>query len=419
MAFPNLPKNSAQLLNKKKLFNDPVYGFIHIPTELVFDLIEHPLFQRLRRIKQLGLTDLVYPGALHTRFHHALGAMHLMGIATDTLRQKGVDISPEETEAAAIAALLHDLGHGPCSHALEGILLPGVHHEQLTSLYLKQLEQEFGAPVSRAISIFEKRSPKPFLSQLVSGQLDVDRLDYLNRDGFFTGVTEGAIGVENILRMLQVHEGKLVVEEKGIYSIESFLHARRIMYWQVYMHKTSVAAEQMLVALIKRAKQVVTANDWEQLRLTPFLKLNGEIESQLSPNLAAAFASLDDTDVWQAIKFWTQAKDPVIRYLSQSLLSRKLVRCVFSTEKADKNLVLKLRHACSDQLGLSLKDASKLIITGEKTNAGYLSGHDQINILTKSGKVKEISKASDLPNIKALGKVVKKYYLCYPKNLSL
>lgn len=407
-------------VNKKKLINDPVYGFIHIPTELVFDLVEHPLFQRLRRIKQLGVTDFVYPGALHTRFHHALGAMHLMGIAINTLRQKGTQISPEEAEAAAISALLHDLGHGPFSHALEGILIPGVHHEQLTSFYLQQLEQEFGEPISRAISIFEKRSERVFLSQLVSGQLDVDRLDYLNRDGFFTGVTEGAIGVENILRMLQVQDGKLVVEEKGIYSIESFLHARRIMYWQVYMHKTSVAAEQMLVALFQRARVLAQKSSWELLSVAPFLEEKAiESAGELKPELAIAFAKLDDTDVWQAIKHWTQSSDIVMQYLSNALVERRLLRCSFFTERPGKDQIAEIQKRCAAEMGLKLKDASRLVLTGEKTNAGYISGEDQINILTKSGKVKEISKASDLPNIRALGKLVKKYYLCYPKTLSL
>jgi hypothetical protein len=403
-------------LNKKKLLNDPVYGFVHVPTELVFDLIEHPLFQRLRRIKQLGLTDFVYPGALHTRFHHALGAMHLMGIALQTLLQKGVEITEEEYEAACIAALLHDLGHGPYSHALEGKLIEGVHHESITLHYLHLLEQDFGKPIALARSIFEKNYSKPFLSQLVSGQLDVDRLDYLNRDCFFTGVTEGSIGVENILRMLQVVDGQLLVEEKGIYSLESFLHARRIMYWQVYMHKTGVAAEQMLISALERAKETIEDGCSDSLRIAPFLKHSSK---EVSNDMLERFTQLDDSDILQAIKFWATVRDPVLQKLAISLLNRRLFKCVLSTHPPNEADLQELADRLGKEEKLPEPQLKYFIRTGEKSNAGYVATSDQIRILTKQGEIREISEASDLPNIKALGRVVKKYYLCHPKALSL
>lgn len=396
--------------------NDPVYGFVHVPTELVFDLIEHPLFQRLRRIKQLGLTDFVYPGALHTRFHHALGAMHLMGIALQTLRQKGVEVTDQEYEAACIAALLHDLGHGPYSHALEGKLIEGLHHESITLYLLNKLADEFGTPVETARSIFEKNYPKPFLSQLVSGQLDVDRLDYLNRDCFFTGVTEGSIGVENILRMLQVVDGQLLVEEKGIYSLESFLHARRIMYWQVYMHKTGVAAEQMLTAALERAKETSGEGFSDQLSIAPFLKHS---KGDSTDALLQSFILLDDSDILQAIKTWSGSKDPVLRFLSGSLLNRRLFKCQLSSVPADVAEIRALKRNFPSKFNMPETVTHYFVRTGAKSNAGYVMTNDQIRILTKQGDIRDISEASDLPNIKALGKVVKKYYLCHPKALSL
>ncbi len=407
-------------VNKKKLFNDPVYGFIHVTGELIFDIIEHPFVQRLRRIKQLGLTDLVYPGALHTRFHHALGAMHLMGVALHTLRKKGHEISDHEIESASLASLLHDIGHGPFSHALEGHLIPNLHHESLTLYLMHQLNKEFRGSLDTAIDIFTKQYPRKFLSQLVSGQLDVDRLDYLNRDSFFTGVTEGSIGVENILRMLELKEDTLVVEEKGIYSIESFLHARRIMYWQVYMHKTSVAAEQMLVAALERARFLYSNTSLEdENSLFSLFKLQKAPSAEEQELYYNHFTALDDSDIYHALKTWSKSEDHIIRGLSKGLLERKLFKCTLSSDKPDTDKIKKISEELILRRDVSKSELKYLLRMGQKSNAGYLSNQDQIQIITKKGRLIEISKASDLPNIKALGRVVKKYYLCHPKNLSL
>ena len=312
--------------NRQKIFNDPVYGFVSVPRGILLDLIDHPYFQRLRRIRQLGLTPYVYPGALHTRFHHALGALHLMQEAIETLRQKGTSITEEEAEAACIAILLHDIGHGPLSHALEHTLLE-LHHEEISSLFMQELNLEFEGRLTLAISIFRDTYDKKFLHQLVSGQLDMDRMDYLNRDSFFTGVSEGVIGYDRIIKMLAVHEGQLVVEEKGIYSIEKFLMARRLMYWQVYLHKTGVAAEKMLIHTLKRARFLaMESRPLEAPRhLGWFLyKKPGEATDPLE--LLTHFARLDDNDITAAIKYWTESSDFTLAFLSKGLLDRKLFR---------------------------------------------------------------------------------------------
>jgi HD superfamily phosphohydrolase len=408
-------------LNKKKIINDPVYGFITIKSELLFDIISHPLFQRLRHIKQLGLTELIYPGALHTRFQHALGAMHLMGLALDNLRNKGVDISDEEYEASQIAILLHDIGHGPFSHALENSLLADVKHESLSFLLMDELNTEFDDELNLTLRIFRNVYERKFFHQLVSSQLDIDRLDYLKRDCFFTGVLEGTIGVDRIITTLNVHQDQLVIEEKGIYSIENFLNARRLMYWQVYLHKTTVSTERMLVNLIRRAQTLARAG--EDLpasnALTLLLKNNYSLNDFNERKEAlTAFGQLDDNDIWGGMKMWRDHPDRILSLLSQMLLERKLFQIVLSSEPISKNDVEAIRAAVSKTYNTLMAESTYLFSYGTVTNEAYATGQ-QINILTKTGQLLDIAQASDLPNIKAISKIVKKNYLCWPKNVSL
>jgi HD superfamily phosphohydrolase len=409
-------------LNKKKIVNDPVYGFINIPNELVYDIIQHPYFQRLRRIKQLGLSDFVYPGALHTRFHHALGAMHLMTKALDTLRAKGHMIFDAEYEAAQIAILLHDIGHGPFSHTLEFSLFDGVNHEQITTWTLKKLNRHFGGRLDLAIQIFEGTYPRKFLTQLVSSQLDADRLDYLSRDCFFTGVQEGAIGADRIIKMLNVSNDELVVEEKGIYSIESFLSARRLMYWQVYLHKTSISAENMLIQLIKRARKL--RKEGQNIPATPAFSIF--LERSISAkdfeedeDLLDIFMLMDDTDIWGSIKFWLSHEDPILQILSNGLVNRSLFKVHLLNDKPDKEYRMQITDSIIAKYNLKKEDAKYLINYGTVSNAAYVAKGHSINILTKDDRLIDIAEAGDLPNIKAISKIVKKYYLSYPKGLPL
>ncbi|XOV91325.1 MAG: HD domain-containing protein [Bacteroidota bacterium] len=408
-------------MNKKKIFNDPVYGFITIPGQHIYDIIEHPFFQRLRRIKQLGLTDFVYPGALHTRFHHALGAMHLMTKALDTLRSKGVMIFEAEYEAAQMAILLHDIGHGPFSHTLEFSLFKNVNHEQISLWIFKKLNAEFGGRLELAIQIFTGKYHRKFLHQLVSSQLDADRLDYLRRDSFFTGVMEGTIGSERIIKMLNVVDDQLVVEEKGMYSIENFLNARRLMYWQVYLHKASVSAESILISLMKRAKRLTQTG--ANIQATPALKifLEQDItaeEFQKDHDLLDVFGMLDDTDIWGSIKFWAQHDDFVLKTLSNSLLRRKLFKIELSNEKISTERINDLKSSLIKS-GINQSDVKYFVQKGMVSNAAYIVKDSSINILTKSGEVVDVASATDLPNIKAISKIVKKYYLSYPKDIYL
>lgn len=408
-------------LNKKKIINDPVYGFITIKSELLFDIISHEWVQRLRRIKQLGLTDLTYPGARHTRFQHALGAMHLMTQVLETLRMKGTEISNEEYEASQLAILLHDLGHGPFSHSLENSLLTGVHHESLSYLLMTELNQEFDGALDLALQIFRNSYSRKFFHQLVSSQLDIDRLDYLKRDCFFTGVMEGTIGVDRIISMLTVYQDQLVVEEKGIYSIENFLNARRLMYWQVYLHKTTVSAERMLVNLIRRAQ--VLAHAGENLPATNelllFLRNEFTIASfKDNKNLLTAFAQLDDNDIWGSMKFWKSSSDGILSLLSNMLLNRKLFQIILSNDPIKKEAIEQIRTAITQKYGTLMAESPYLFSHGTVTNEAYTEG-EQINILTKRGELLDIAQASDLPNIKAISKIVKKNYLCWPKDVSL
>jgi HD superfamily phosphohydrolase len=407
-------------LNKKKIINDPVYGFISIPTELVFDLIEHPYFQRLRHIKQLGMTHLVYPGALHTRFHHALGAMHLMSMAIETLRYKGHNITAAEEEAVTIAILLHDIGHGPFSHALEQIIVDGVWHEDISILLMNKLNKQFDGRLTMAVEIFNGTYPKNFLHQLVSSQLDMDRLDYLNRDSFFTGVSEGVVSSDRIIKMLNVVDDQIVVEEKGIYSIEKFLIARRLMYWQVYLHKTVISAEQLLGKILKRARELALTG--HQLLCTP--ALNHFLVNSISSNMFInsddnldTFAGLDDTDIMAAVKIWAGSSDFVLSKLCRDMVHRNLYHVDITNEMPDEALVEELRRRAVAKYGISEHEASYFVFTDAVRNNAYKVGDGSILILMKDGTVKDITAASDNSNLEALAKTVKKYILCYDKKL--
>ncbi|MCB0496069.1 MAG: HD domain-containing protein [Cyclobacteriaceae bacterium] len=407
-------------MNKKKIFNDPIYGFISIPSELIYDIIETPYFQRLRRIKQTGLADLVYPGALHTRFHHALGAMHLMSRTLDNLREKGHRISNEEYEAALIAILLHDTGHGPFSHTLEFSLLNNVSHEAISLLVMKKLNQLFDNQLELAIRIFTNTYERPFFHQLVSSQLDIDRLDYLKRDSFFTGVSEGTIGSDRIIKLFDVVDDQIVIEEKGIYSVENFLSARRLMYWQVYLHKTGVAADAMLNNIITRAKWLVqnSTDLYASPALQTFLAKNISLATfESESDVLSTFIQLDDYDIWASIKSWSHEKDTVLAYLSHSLLNRNLYKIKLGNEPYNE-LKDKLMGKLLEQ-GKPEQELSYYISDGSISNAAYMAHNQKIKLLKKNGSIVDIEETADLPNIKAMSKIVTKYYLCWPKELNL
>jgi HD superfamily phosphohydrolase len=407
-------------LNKKKIINDPVYGFISIPSDLVYDLIEHRYFQRLRYIKQVSLTHLVYPGALHTRFHHALGAMHLMLLAIETLKGKGIEITKEEEEAAIIAILLHDIGHGPFSHSLEHTLVEGVSHEHISHLIMHELNQEFSGQLTLAIAIFQDQHPKHFLHQLVSSQLDTDRMDYLNRDSFFTGVSEGVISFDRIIKMLNVANNQLVVEQKGIYSIEKFLIARRLMYWQVYLHKTVVSAEQMLIKTLKRAKYLSAMGSdlFASPALSHFLKNNIDQDTfEKDTDHLYYFSLLDDTDILASLKVWAHHEDTILSMLCNGIMSRKLNRVEMSNEIPDESYISKLRKYAMDQYKLSEADTEYIIYSQTVSNSAYQVGEGNIQILMKDGTIQDITTASDLSNLEVLSKKVQKHIVSYPKEL--
>ncbi len=408
-------------MKSQKILNDPVYGFITIPSELIFAIIDHPYFQRLRRIRQLGLTDFVYPGALHTRFHHAIGAMHLMSITLDNLRIKGTEITEEEYEAALLAILLHDIGHGPFSHALEYSLLEGIPHEELSLLTIELLNEEFGGQLTMALQIFKNQYPKKFLHQLVSSQLDIDRLDYLQRDCFFTGVSEGTIGADRIIKMMAVKDDQLVIEEKGIYSIENFLSARRLMYWQVYLHKTTVSAEKMLINLIQRAKKLAQAGRSFYVTEEMAYFMNHEVslaDFKADKNLLKKFLQLDDFDIWGAIKLWKNDPDYVLQNISQMFLTRKLFKINLVNEPFSAPEIENLRSKALKKLQVPEEDLGYFFSTGTISNYGYLE-KDRISILTKKGEVVDVASAADLPNIKIMSKMVEKHYVCVAKSLIL
>jgi HD superfamily phosphohydrolase len=407
-------------LNKKKIINDPVYGFINIPSALIFDLISHPFFQRLRYIKQLGMTHLVYPGALHTRFHHALGAMHLMSLAIEILRSKGHDISPDEEQAATIAILLHDIGHGPFSHALEHSLVAGIQHEDISMLMMERLNEQFHGQLSMAIDVFTGRYPKKFLHQLISSQLDLDRMDYLNRDSFFTGVSEGVISFDRIIKMFNIADDQLVIEEKGIYSIEKFLIARRLMYWQVYLHKTVIAGEQLLVKILKRAKELSAGG--VELFATPalqhFLKNELTKEDFFASDLhLIQFSRLDDQDIFASVKAWRASNDRILSLLCAMLVDRNLYKTEISNELPDQSRVERLKQNAMLSLDIDKNEVSYFVFTDKISNRAYNTGggNSTINILMKNNETIDIAKASDLSNLESLDKTVRKHILCYPR----
>jgi HD superfamily phosphohydrolase len=398
----------------RKIINDPVYGFITIDHPLLFEIISHPYYQRLRRIHQMAFASLVYPGAVHTRLHHALGAYHLMGLALHELKNKGVDITPEEELGAKIAILLHDIGHGPYSHALERKLIRGVHHEDISKLIFQLMNEQLGGKLELAIAIFSGTYPKQFLHQLVSGQLDVDRMDYLTRDSFFTGVSEGVIGYDRILKMLVVHEGELMIEEKAIFSVEKFLVARRLMYWQVYLHKAVVAAEKMLVKIIERAQELIaggiavpTSSD----TLDFFLKQHQPQDNFIRH--LEKFTQLDDADVLCTIKNWCSHFDTILSRLSKGLVDRKLLKVKFQSEPFEPLLIATLKSEVAGKLGITEREAEYFVFTGEASNTTYNPDDEHIKVLFKDGTVTDISKVDNALIHQRLSTPVKKYYLCY------
>jgi HD superfamily phosphohydrolases len=407
-------------LNKNKIINDPVYGFVAIPTGLVFDLVQHPYFQRLRYVKQVSMTHLVYPGALHTRFQHAIGAMHLMSMALETLRSKGVQISEKEEEAVLAAILLHDIGHGPFSHSLEHSLIAGVSHELLSSLLMDRMNQDLGGGLSMAIDIFNNKYARKFLHQLVSSQLDVDRMDYLNRDSFFTGVSEGVISFDRIIKMLNVVNDEIVVEYKGLYSVEKFIIARRLMYWQVYLHKTVIGAEQLLIKILQRAKYLTASG--AKLFSTPAFHwfLSQEIDRtnfMADPLHLDWFTRLDDTDIMSAIKTWELHEDKILSKMCQRIMKRDLYRSVMSNKPFPPDYIELVKAKVRESLGVKEEDIHYYVFTQEIHNRAYNPTNDQIKILLKSGELIDITEASDLGNLEALSKNVSKYALCYPKEV--
>ncbi|NRA93006.1 MAG: HD domain-containing protein [Psychroserpens sp.] len=403
--------------NKLKIFNDPIYGFITIPNSQIFDLIEHKYFQRLRRITQMGLSYLVYPGANHTRFHHAIGCMHLMQKAVNVLRFKGVTISEEEEDALYIAILLHDIGHGPFSHAMEHSIVNGISHEEISLLFMEYLNEQFNGSLTLAIKIFKGDYERPFLCQLISSQLDMDRADYLKRDSFYTGVAEGNINSERLITMLNVSDNNLVVEEKGIYSVEKFLVARRFMYWQVYLHKTGLVGEQLLTRVLKRAKQLsnlgieLTASD----PLRYFLQ-NEIIQDNFDRNTLETFSRLDDTDIIAAMKAWQFHEDFVLSHLCQMIINRNLLKIKLKNKPIKPKILEQHLKELMASNEITKEEASFFVFEDSISNQAYESKFQAIRILQKSGKVVDLAKASDQFNIKALSKPVTKYYLCYPKN---
>jgi len=403
---------------ERKIINDPVFGFINIPKGLLYDIVQHPLLQRLTRIKQVGLSSVVYPGAQHTRFQHSLGAFYLMSEAITQLTSKGNFIFDSEAEAVQAAILLHDIGHGPFSHVLEDTIVQGVSHEEISLMLMERMNKEMNGQLSLAIQIFKDEYPKRFLHQLVSGQLDMDRLDYLRRDSFYTGVTEGNIGSARIIKMLDVADDRLVIESKGIYSIENFLTARRLMYWQVYLHKTSVAYERMLISTLLRAKEL--ASQGVELFASPALHffLYNDInhtEFHNNPDCLENFIQLDDNDIWTALKVWSNHPDKVLSTLSLGMINRNIFKVKNSAEPIGEDRIKELTLQISQQLGITLSEANYFVSTPSIEKNMYDPADDSIDIIYKDGTIKNIAEASDMLNISLLSKKVKKYYLCYQR----
>ena len=401
--------------NKLKIINDPIYGFIHIPSTLVFDIIEHPYFQRLRRINQMGLSYLVFPGAKHTRFEHVLGCVFLMQKTVEMLRFKGIQISEKEAEGLYIAILLHDIGHGPFSHAMEHSIVEGISHEEISLRFMQELNKVFNGKLDTAIAIFQGTYSRKFMHQLISGQLDMDRADYLKRDSFYTGVAEGNINSERLISMLNVRNDELVVEEKGLYSVEKFLIARRLMYWQVYLHKTSVVAEQILIRLLKRAKELVQQG--QELTMSTalaFFVKNKISKDNFSQEVLEMFARLDDTDIISAMKEWQFHPDVVLSKLSKMLLNRDLLKIKVRLNDFEEQKIKRLQKL-SVAKGVEEKDIKYFVFTGVMTNRAYNPGKEIIKILTKNGRVVDLTKTSEAINLEPLSQVTERYYICYPK----
>ncbi len=403
-------------MSDRKIINDPVFGFINIPKGLLYDIVQHPLLQRLTRIKQLGLSSVVYPGAQHTRFQHSLGAFYLTSEAITQLTAKGNFIFDSEAEAVQAAILMHDIGHGPFSHVLENTLVKGVTHEDISLLLMEQINKDVKGQLNLAIQIFKDQYPKKFLHQLISSQLDMDRLDYLRRDSFYTGVTEGNIGSARIIKMLNVKDDHLVIESKGIYSIENFLMSRRLMYWQVYLHKTAVACEKMLISALLRAKEL--ANKGVDLFSSPALHffLYHHIDKKefySNPECLAQYVQLDDNDIWTALKVWSQHSDPVLSTLSQGMINRRLFKVEVTETPINKKRKNEILHHISNQLHITLKEAQYFFSTSSIEKDMYSKEDDSIEILYNDGTTKDIAEASDMLNISVLSKKVKKYYVCF------
>ena len=401
--------------NKLKIINDPIYGFIHIPSTLVFDIIEHPYFQRLRRINQMALSYLVFPGAKHTRFEHVLGCVFLMQKTVEMLRFKGIQISDKEAEGLYIAILLHDIGHGPFSHAMEHSIVEGISHEEISLLFMQELNKVFNGKLETAIAMFQGTYPRKFMHQLISSQLDMDRADYLKRDSFYTGVAEGNINSERLISMLNVRNDELVVEEKGLYSVEKFLIARRLMYWQVYLHKTSVAAEQILIRLLNRAKELVQQG--EELTMSTalaFFVKNKISKDNFSQEVLEMFARLDDTDIISAMKEWQFHPDVVLSKFSKMLLNRDLPKIKVRLNDFEEQKIKRLQKL-SLAKGVDEKDMKYFVFTGVMTNRAYNPENEIIKILTKNGRVVELSNTSEAINLEPLSQVTERYYICYPK----
>ena len=404
--------------NKHKILNDPIYGFTSIPNELIFDILEHPYYQRLRRITQLGLTYLVYPGAYHTRFHHALGAMHLMQKAVKTLQSKGHEITPVEETAVLAAILLHDIGHGPFSHALEHSIVNGVNHEDISLMIMDRLNEQFNGKLSLAIQIFKNQHPKLFLHQLISSQLDVDRLDYLKRDSFYTGVSEGVINSDRLISMFNVRNGELVIDAKAIYSVEKFIIARRLMYWQVYLHKAVLSAEFTLVEILKRAKYLVQNGTelFSTLALNEFLKKNHSLEDfNTNSGLLDTFCLLDDFDIMTSVKEWVHHKDKVLSLLCTKIIERKLLKIELQDQPFELEYILEIQKKTEAKFNINPNESQHLVFTDKIDNKAYNPKKDKINLLYKNETIVDIADAADQLNISVLAKTVTKYFLCYPK----
>jgi uncharacterized protein len=402
--------------NKLKIFNDPIYGFITIPNSLIYDLIQHPYFQRLRRISQMGMSYLVYPGAHHTRFHHALGCMHIMQKAVQTLQFKGVSISEEEENALYIAILLHDIGHGPYSHAMEHSIVEEVHHEELSLFFMEQLNREFDGKLALAIQVFKGEYHRKFMLQLISSQLDMDRMDYLKRDSFYSGVAEGNINSERLIQMMHVQDDVLVIEEKGIYSVEKFLVARRLMYWQAYLHKTSVVAELILTKILKRAKELTQKG----ITLPCSVPLQFFMQNKISlvdfdKTVLDKFAFLDDYDVMGAIKSWQFHDDFVLQSLCKMILNRDLLKIQMTDDKPNKENLLAIKNKFMTYAKISDKEADYFVFKGKLKNQAYSKSSEPIRILKKDKTVEDVVEASDQLHLKALSKPVTKYFICFPK----